>query len=197
MVRGEDRRLSMGNPIRKLVLVAALLVPGSGALALEAGSILTNFTYGTFSLASGRAGGGVVAGYNILNVPNSQSAWVLITDEPQLCLELWKKADDGAWNPQATVVPGGTVCFTVSYRNCGNISVQGVTITDKMPANTVRNATPFKFSLLPVPTWATGIGGPWNTTSMLGQEGPLYIRWFIDRLGVGQSGYINYCVDVL
>src|SRR5262245_37559243 len=87
---------------------------------LSSGALLTNFASATFSLPSG---GGVTdtdAGTNIINIPNSQSAWILVTDSPQLCLKVWKSATDASWNPLVTAgtpngqYPGGVVCFQIS-----------------------------------------------------------------------------------
>ncbi len=192
------RRLILGPGAGAAVLMAAL-VTGGEAFGWGSGQVITNFASATFSLVSGVAGENVVAGKNSLNVPNSQSAWVLVTDQAQLCMQLWKVADDGNWVYQPTASPGEKVCFTISYRNCGNVTGRGVTLTDMMPANTMRSYLPVRYTpgLVPSSTWATSLSGPWLTTSPAGESGPLYLRWLIATLGLNQSGYINYCVTVL
>jgi uncharacterized repeat protein (TIGR01451 family) len=63
---------------------------------------------------------------------NSGSDTTPITGAPDLSLT---KSDGGA-----SVAPGGTVAYTLTYANSGNRGASGVVITETVPANTTFNA---------------------------------------------------------
>ena len=186
-------------------LLAGLLAGTEARAGILSGMLLTNFASATFALPSGAAGGEVIQGVDCINVPNSGTAWVLVTDQPQLCLQLWKAVTDIRGAPlAANPVPGvDLVCFTISFSNCGAYSGFSVLLTDVMPANTVKSGV---FILggawvdgnpSITPRWATSLGGPWYGTSNTGQVGVLYLRWLLGSIGMHRSGYIRYCVTVL
>jgi hypothetical protein len=192
------------------VAVAGVLFPGHGArAALTSGMLLTNFASATFSLPSGSAGTEVSGGKNPMNIPNSQTAWVLVTDLPQLCMKLWKQATNIQGAPLVPAEAYGQtdlVCFTISFTNCTGLSAWTITVTDIMPGNTVKSGV---FINAPVwtrgtgntitPQWATDLTGPWYGPSVpnAGQLGPLYLRWLLQYVGMYKSGYIRYCLTIL
>lgn len=188
-------------------LAAAVVLAGAAAHAapIFSGQLLTNFASATFSLPSGAEGGAVGAGIDAINVPQSQTRWVLVTDSPQLCLQLWKQATDIQGAPLvADPIPGTElVCFTLSFSNCGAYTGYSVLLTDVMPPNVVKSGV---FILggswvsggaAITPRWATAMSGPWYGTSNAGQVGPRYLRWLLSQIGMGRSGYIRYCVTIL
>ena len=182
-----------------LLVVAAQRTPA----ALTSGQLLTNFASATFNLPGGaNVKGEEQPGTNNVNVPNSATAWVLITDQPQLCLTLRKDAISTTGAPMASQYPGSVVCFQVSFSNCGGFSGFSVMITDTMPGNVTR-AIPFAGSFWTVgagatvqPTWSSSLGGPWYGNADAGQLSPHYMRWLINRVGMHKTGYIRYCVTI-
>jgi hypothetical protein len=193
-----------------LFAVAGMMTPRA-AHAIPGGTLLTNFVSASFQLPSGSPGLDVEAGKNNLNLANSQTAWVLITDSPQLCLKLWKQATTSVGLPLTAVgVPPlpevfpqtDFVCFTISFSNCGGYSGFSVMITDVMPANTVRGAAIGGSGYIQgagtiTPTWASTLAGPWLGTPPMGQVGPLYLRWLLSRVGMNKTGFVRYCLTVL
>jgi hypothetical protein len=188
------------------VSVALGLVAGGAKAALLGNSCITNFATATFSLPSGAAGtGGIKAGRDRFNVPNSFTAAICASDTPSLCMKAWKTTEP----PTASIAEsGGLACFTISFLNCGNYSGFSVTVTDVMPGNTMRaddGAGPGSkmwvaegAGQLGCIGWATAMSGPWYCTdSPVGQVGPLYLRWIFQRIGMGNSGYVRYCVTIL
>ncbi|MFL6193003.1 MAG: hypothetical protein ACJ75H_02435, partial [Thermoanaerobaculia bacterium] len=63
---------------------------------------------------------------------NSGSDTTPVTSAPDLSIT---KSDGGA-----SVAPGGTVAYTLTYSNTGNVAAAGVVITETVPANTTFNA---------------------------------------------------------
>ena len=63
---------------------------------------------------------------------NTGSDTTSVTAFPDLTIA---KSDDGA-----SVIPGGTVAYTLTYANNGTIGASGVTLRETVPANTVFNA---------------------------------------------------------
>ena len=185
------------------VLVAGLLVGDRAHGLVTSGMLLTNFAPATFALPSGGAGGAVPGGINAINVPNSQTAWVLVTDTPQLCMVLWKSGTTIDGTTLTGSQSGTLVCFTISFSNCGNYTGFNVNVTDTVPCNTVKSGV-----FIPGAVWvsggtsvdaywATSLSGPWNTTTSAGQTCPLYLRWVLSKVGLHQTGYIRYCVTIL
>lgn len=185
-------------------VVAGCLLAGRGEAALTSGQLLTNFASATFNLPSGGAATDTDAGTNIINIPNSQTAWVIATDSPQLCMKLWKQATDTSWNPIAGQYPGTAVCFQISFSNCGGYSGFTVMVTDVLPANVVKGNAPagsFWVSggsgAINPPLSATSLAGPWFTYTNTGLTAPLYMRWILTRVGMHKTGYIRYCATII
>jgi len=186
-----------------LLSLVGALTPGA-ARAIASGTLLTNFVSASFQLPSG------YPGTNYKGI--SQTSWILITDNPSLCMQSWKQATNIVGTPMALT---GTppmpeafaqtdfVCFTVSFSNCGGYSGFSVAITDVMPENTVRGAA-MPGSVFArggygsaSALWALSLAGPWLSTDPVGQVGPLYLRWVLDHVGMHKTGYVRYCLTVL
>jgi len=197
-------------PFAALFVLAGMLAP-SCARALAGGTLLTNFATASFQLPSGSPGTSVDPGKNNLNQANSQTAWVLVTDSPQLCLKLWKQATNSIGTPLTPVgIPPlpevfpqtDFVCFTISFSNCGGYSGFAVMITDVMPPGTVRGAAIGGSGYVQgggsiTPTWANAMAGPWYGLPPMGQIGPLYLRWILQKVGMNKTGFVRYCLTVL
>ncbi|MEK7767999.1 MAG: hypothetical protein AAB368_17340 [bacterium] len=182
-----------------LALAGALAWSGAAGAALVGYTLFTNYVSATYSLPSGVPGGGTQPGFNPINVPNGQTAWVYVTDQPQLCFMIMKTAD------VANAASGDKVCYTISYSNCGNYTVQSVTLTDVVPCNTIKSTLPALYwgqNSVPSATWATSLAGPWNTSSPNGLSPcapptpALYLRWIFSGVTMHKTGYIKYCVTV-
>lgn len=195
----------MHRRIFRMAVLAVGLLAGMRAYApLSSGQLLTNFASATYSLSSGGAGGPVEGGINAIGLDNSQTAWVIVTDTPQLCLQLWKQATDMQGVPITTPQPAGTrVCFTISFSNCGAFTGWSVMITDVLPENT-QKCCPFIPSGLwvsggttPSYRWADSLSGPWAGFGDNGRTSPLYMRWVLSMVGLHKTGYIRYCVTIL
>jgi hypothetical protein len=206
------RDMKRGGKAMGMVLLAAVLAGGRVLAAVSSGLLLTNFTSATYSLPSGSGVDGTDTGVSCINIPNGASAWVLVTDSPQLCLRLWKTAiQDGNGTPFAGPypvviggkMPGEMICFQIGFSNCGGFTGFSVTITDLLPTNVVKaQSLPGSFwvsggygSILT--PWASSLAGPWAGGTNAGQMAPLYMRWLIGRVGMGKSGYVRYCVTIL
>ena len=195
-----------------ILLAAGLMLPEGRAHALQQGTKLTNYVKGKFNLASGSLIEETIPGKSPLNIANSASAWVVVTDEPQLCFSLDKVAQKRPplWTLTPQASPGERLCFTVSFSNCGTQTVYTVNIRDRTPANVIMESP-----WLPV-FW---VGQPNATVSIewyeigsdvpsndpiAGQVGPIDLDMtfyitdpFAPGITIGVSGYINYCVTVL
>lgn len=198
-------RMKSHRIARLAVLAAGLVAAAQPALAgVTSGMLLTNCATATYALPSGAGVAETDPGVNTINIPNSCTAWVLVTDQPQLCMRLWKiGVQFGSWAPTTGQYPGSIVCFQIGFSNCGNFSGMSVHITDMMPSNVVRSALPpgavwrAGSSAGVVPTWATSLGGPWLSVAPTGQVAPHYMRWILDPVGMHKTGYIRYCVTIL
>ena len=192
--------------VKRTILAATVVALFAGrAWGLSSGTLLTNFVSASYALPGGTWVEDTDTGRNSINVPNGASAWVLVTDTPQLAFRIWKYASDWSGNPlvPAQQYSGGAVCFTIGFSNSGNYSGWAVTITDVMPANMERSAGGMSFYAVGAGTtltgnyWATSLAGPWNTGSPAGVDGPLYMRWIINRVGMHKTGAIRYCGTIL
>ena len=185
------------------LMIGAVLVARSASAILSSGQLLTNFASATFNLPSGGPVTDTDAGTNAINIPNPQTAWVIVTDSPQLCMKLWKRATDLAWNPITTQYPGSPICFEISFSNCGGYTGFSVIVTDVLPANVVKiNAPAGSFwvsggSGVNTPIWATDLAGPWFGGTNTGLTAPLYMRWILGRVGMHKTGFIRYCTQVI
>jgi uncharacterized repeat protein (TIGR01451 family) len=84
---------------------------------------------------------------------NSASDSTPVVSVPDLRLS---KGDGGA-----TTTPGGTVVYTLSYTNTGNVGATGVTLTETVPANSRFNAAASTAG------WSCADGSPAGTTCVL------------------------------
>jgi uncharacterized repeat protein (TIGR01451 family) len=198
-----------GMKMRKLVgviLALGLLVPWGKAEALVKNTKLTNFVSGIFSLASKITSDATITGKSPFGLYNSASAWVIVTDEAQQCMQVWKVADKRDWVPITTASAGELVCFTISYSNCGTSTALSMALTDRTPVDS-------GWSLMP---WMSTPGTPWSQFNVRfsyddgltwideqppqNYPGSILVRWRFTNptgIGIGVSGYINYCVTVL
>ncbi len=171
---------------------------------LSSGALLTNCASATYMLPGGAQVGQqyVIPGVSNINLPQTQCVQVEVTDNPQLCMQLWKTAIDYSGALLTGTLPGAGACFQISFSNCGADSAFSVTFTDVLPANVVKAApqpgsiwvsggTTYSFV-----GWATTLLGPWYTYTNTGKSAPLYMRWILGYVGMHKSGYIKYCVTV-
>lgn len=185
--------------------VGLLLAAGRARGGITSGQLLTNFASATFNLPGGaNVKGEEQPGMNPVNWPNAATAWVLITDQPTLCLAIRKTAIDCVTAAPITgAYPGASLCFQISFSNCGNFSGWSVLFTDVLPTNVTKQNGPVG----PIwaatgghppsgvtPSWASTLLGPWYSTSNLGQVSPMYMRWLMTRIGMHKTGYIRYQV---
>jgi hypothetical protein len=199
-----------GKAVAVGVLLAGMVLSreAGATLTLQANALITNFVSATYALPSGAAGFGTnKTCFDIFNVACIQSRWICVTDIPQLCMSAWKLVNIPT-PPTTNVVSGQLVCFEIGFCNCGSYSGFSVTLTDAIPANTVKAddaaGPPSKlwinggYGNLGGPMWATAQGGPWYVTdSSAGQIGPLYMRWIFGRVGMRKTGFVRYCVTIL
>mgnify|MGYP001580060660 FL=1 len=190
-----------------VVPVAILAAPAPLAASVTSGMLLTNFVSATFSLPGGSGVSSSGPGVSMINIPNSASTWVLVTDSPQLCMKGWKVAlgdpNGTRLSDPPSVYPGDLLCFEIGFSNCGGLTMWSVTLNDALPANVVKApAMPGNvwvqggYSSISV-SWATSLGGPWYSSSDAGQAAPMHIRWILGKVGMNQTGYVRYCVTVL
>jgi uncharacterized repeat protein (TIGR01451 family) len=106
-------------------LSAGSLAAGASASANFAVTVDAAVPAGTTQIANSASisGGGASA---------NASDTTPLTTSPALSLS---KSDGGV-----TVTPGGTVAYTLSYQNIGNIGLTGVTLSETVPAHTTFNA---------------------------------------------------------
>lgn len=176
-----------------LGLVLGLAATRNAVAAMTAGSLFTNFVSATFSLRTGAPGPDTIPGLDPVNIPNGATAWVFTTDNPGLCMQIFKTA--GA----STALPGDQVWFTVSYSNCGFASAVSVTLTDIFPCRAIKSGQPTSVwgqTGVPSQTWATSLGGPWNTTAPAGLTCPLYLRWILPTVSPHKTGYVKYAITI-
>ncbi|MCB9436685.1 MAG: DUF11 domain-containing protein [Anaerolineales bacterium] len=84
--------------------------------------------------------------------------------------------DDGG----ATVLPGGTIAYTLSYQNVGSIDATGVVITETVPANSTFNAGASTAGWVCVPDNSAG-----STCTLA-----------IGTVNAGAGGSVTFAVDV-
>jgi len=188
-------------------LLAATLAPGAASAVVSSGLLITSFISATYSFSSGALADTSDTGVSCINIPNSASSWVLVTDQPVLCMQGWKRAIGDGYGaplpPPGTRAPGDLLCFEIGFSNCGEFTGWAVLITDVLPANVVK-AQSFPASLWVnggygsiLTPWSTTLAGPWYTYSNTGLAAPLYMRWLLGRVGLHKTGYVRYCVTVL
>lgn len=208
MVHGYDPMSGIKRMFPVVCLIAGLMLPENRAEALTSGIYLTNYVKGMFSLASGATIAETIPGRSKINIPNSASAWVLVTDEPQLCFAITKVAMNKipSWVLMPQASPGQRLCFTVSFSNCGTQTVQSLVIRDRTPSNVSMEASwdpKYWYDIPPAEQKPITINWfmPGSSVPELGyiggQVGPIDIEFTFYDVRIGVSGYINYCVTVL
>ena len=183
----------------RLVAAFMMVFLARPALALTEGQLLENYSAGQFIMGGGATEYIKKAGFDRYGFPNSFTAWVLVTDTPQLCLRVWKTASF------TTAEVGSEVCFTISFSNCGGYSGFNVTLIDYLPENVMFGFPPLDQRWIDGPAlgniyWSTvSADGPWilATENIYGQIGPIYVKWRFSFLGIEKSGYQRYCVTIL
>jgi uncharacterized repeat protein (TIGR01451 family) len=95
---------------------------------------------------------------------NSGSDTTPVTGAPDLSLT---KSDGGA-----TVAPGGTVAYTLTYANTGNRGASGVVLTETVPANTTFNAGASTAGWVCVPNNNAGSGCTLAIGTVAAASGP-------------------------
>ncbi len=104
---------------------------------------------------------------------NTSSDATPVQTTPGLALA---KSDNGA-----TVTPGGTVAYLLTYRNTGNVGLTGIVLSETVPANTTFNAAASN------PVWSCANGSPAGTVCTLP----------IGNLAAGASGTATFAVTVV
>ena len=170
-------------PVASLVLA---LAAGNAAASTADGVLITNLASATYKTTSGA--GQVITYGATVNV---------LVATPVVML---RKQASGTL--QAS---GGTVTFCISYSNSGKwASAFNVVITDAMPDNmrfvngSGNEVGPPAGSSV-VSAWSTNGGGGWTSgsTPFMAQGTPVLLRWTVDVLGPGDSGFVCYTVSVL
>jgi uncharacterized repeat protein (TIGR01451 family) len=174
--------------IRIIIAALALVLAGGRASALTScGALLTNSISATF----GSTPGGAVQ----FLISYASSATVKI-DCPQIV-------------PTKTATPtlqaaGQVVVFRVWIANTSpTFSAFNVAVIDRLPDNMewAGIATAY-WTNMPAPIWtpynAGSYPGPYaGGAPTSGQDAPWYLRWTLDVLGPGKSGYVEFQARIL
>ena len=179
-----------------LLVAAAGLLPRSGSAATSEGSLITNLACATYTLSLG-SGPMVTISYCATSIIQVATP----------CLMLRKS---GNTTLQAA---GGTVTFCITFSNCSTwASAMNVVITDVKPDNTrFINTLPGCAVYEPegsivTTAWSSNGGAAWSPggAGYAGYPLPpvetwpnLILKWTVDALGPGKSGYVCYTVSIL
>jgi len=179
------RRLSI-PAILATVAVAALLLAGRASALTMGGSLLTNSVTVTF--------GSNPAGSVQFLVSYNSSASVLI-NSPTIIVS--KIATPTLQTAGQVVVFRVWVANTSPYFSAFNVAV-----IDRLPDNMEwAGAASAYWTNMPAPVWtegsAAGYAGPYGATPGAGQDFPYYLRWTLDLLGPGKSGYVEFQARIL
>jgi uncharacterized repeat protein (TIGR01451 family) len=108
--------------------------------------------------------------------------------------------------PPGPVCAGTTVTYSLSWSNYGCVTVYGITLTDTLPNGVMVSASSPEFfgetdwlgpPALTASAYATSSAGPWTPGMPPAGSGPPQVmRWVVDRVAPGRSGYIKYAVAV-
>jgi len=188
-------RDGLGNAIVNVPISATLTFdPGGGSLSSTGGN--TPSYSPVLSLSPTPGGHRVVFSINSAGYEGI-SATAIVTGLPRLILG--KKAD-----MPGTVCAGQALTYTVSWSKGGTSTVYGITITDTLPNGASYTVPTLGFYAqsddLGVPeltssSYAASINGPWTPGEPPdGTGSPLIMRWTVDRLAPGHSGYLQYSV---
>jgi len=173
-----------------------LLASRSAVAATADGTLITNLASATFTqnLLSGPA----------VTISYGATSYVIVATP---CVMLRKA---GNTTIQAA---GGTVTFCITFSNCSDwASAMNVVVTDAVPTNCRFVSTPVNQVWSPdgsnVTTAWTSNGALWNSapavsplwgfpTSPIETYPSVILKWTVDALGPGASGYICYTVSIL
>jgi len=177
-----------GGTIRVILATAALMLAGGRAQALTScGALLTNSISATF--------GSTPAGNVQFLISYASTATVKI-DCPQIAVT--KIATP------TLQAAGQVVVFRVWIANTSpTFSAFNVAVIDRLPDNMewAGIATAY-WTNMPAPVWlpfnAAAYPGPYNAGApTAGQDAPWYLRWTLDLLGPGKSGYVEFQARIL
>ena len=166
--------------------MAALLISGRASAVTMCGSMLTNTvsaTFGSNSLGSVQ----FLVSYN-------SSASVLINCPVITVTKIATPTLQTAGQP---------VVFRVWVSNTSPwFSAFNVAVIDRLPDNMEwAGVASAYWTNMPAPVWAEGssVGyvGPYGGTPASGQDFPYYMRWTLDQLGPGKSGYVEFQARIL
>ena len=174
------------RPLALPALLIALLASGSASALSICGSMLTNTISVTF--------GSNPAGSVPFTVSYNSSASVLINCP---VITVSKTATP------TLQTAGQTVVFRVWVANTSPwFSAFNVAVIDRLPDNMewAGVATTY-WTNMPAPVWAEGSSatypGPYAGSPLSGQDYPYYMRWTLDLLGPGKSGFLEFQARIL
>ena len=189
---------SAGNAIQNVPISGSIaLAPGGDALLSPLGGSTPAYQP-SLNLSS------VPGSHKLLFAVNSPgyegvSATVIITGLPRLVLN--KRVET-----TGSICAGQALTYTVSWSKGGTSTIYDITITDTLPNGTTYSAPSIDFfaqpdglgvPLLASTAYSSSVSGPWTPGEPPDGTGiPLVLRWTIDRLAPGHSGYLKYSVLV-
>jgi len=102
------------------------------------------------------------------------------------------------------VCAGDPLRYTVGWRNAGQGTIWGLTITDTLPAGVAWSgpaevwAKPdwLGFPRLSASAWAPDASGPWEAGPPPAGTEPAVVRWVVDRVAPGMSGFVRFRTTV-
>jgi uncharacterized repeat protein (TIGR01451 family) len=105
-------------------------------------------------------------------------------------------------SPPVSVGTGGDLSYVISWGNIGNGTLPQLTMTDTMPAGVFYRSSTLDFfaqsddlgtpALLSA-AWSGSWSGPWTPGEPAdGTGGPLLLRWVVERIAPGRTGYIAF-----
>ena len=167
------------------MLLALLIMAGRAQAVTMCGSLLTNTVSATF--------GSAPAGTVPFTVSYNTSATVLINC-PIIIVS--KTATPTLQTAGQTVVFRIWVANTSPYFSAFNVAV-----IDRLPDNMEWESGYTYWTNMPAPVWASGwasgYAGPYAGTPLLGQDPSCYMRWTLDLLGPGKSGFVEFTARIL
>lgn len=172
--------------MRSLALAICLALAGSAHALTMCGSLLTNSVSVTF--------GSNPAGSVLFNVSYNSSASVLINC-PTVIVS--KTATPTLQTAGQTVVFRVWVANTSPYFSAFNVAV-----IDRLPDNMEwAGVASAYWTNMPAPVWTEGSAnaypGPYGATPASGQDFPYYLRWTLNLVGPGRSGFVEFTARIL
>ena len=167
---------------RACAAALAASVAGEACAFLDTGTLLTNAASATYM------GGGQAT-----QVTYSATAKILVANP---AVFLWKDC-----TPTYVATSGGLVTCQICFSNGGANTAFKVTVNDRLPNNSYWQTAGYGFwaagASVQQASWATAIGGPWTAgTPLNGQFVPLFLRWVVSPLGIGNSGCIQFVLSI-